>query len=137
MTGTELKNAERLISTEDIVRMGDKLLSDLKPTFDPIREYPPLEGSEPMNSFHRAQMYIGSTVNLFRRAYYLGATDEELARITMHRKVLERAYSDKLNYRQSEIDNGIKELSNKYDMHSFLRMDFSAIERRSKNHESN
>lgn len=136
MTGTELKNAERLISTEDIVKMGDELLNKLRPGFDAISMYPPTEGVEPILSVHRAQMYIGSMVNLFRRAYYLGATDDELTRITMHRKVLEKAFSDKLNYRQSEIDNSIKDLSNKYDMHAFLRMDFSVIERRSKDHES-
>lgn len=137
MTGSELKKAERLISTEDILKMGEKIVAKLHPGFDPAYAYPPVEGMEPMNSLYRCQMYVGSMVNLFRRAYYLGAADEELMRITMHRMVLEKAFSDHLNYRQSEIDNKIKELSDKYNMTAFLQMDFTNIERSSKNLESN
>lgn len=133
MTGEELKKAENLISVETVVKMGDKLLAELNPNFDPIKYYPPIENAKQMNSQHRCQMYVGSMVNLFRRAYYLGANDEELTKITMHRKVLEKAFSDHLNYRQSEIDQNIKELSNKYDMHEFLKMDFPIIEKVAKN----
>lgn len=132
MTSAELKKAESLMSTEDIVKMGNRLVTEFNSGFDPVTAYPPAEGTEMMNSFHRGQMYIGSMVHLFRRAFFLGATLEELMQIAKHRQVLEKAFSDHLNYRQSEIDNNIKELSNKYDMNAFMKMDYSVIERSSK-----
>lgn len=132
MTSAELKKAESLMSTEDIVNMGNRLVTAFNPSFNPVAAYPPAEGVEAMNSLHRGQLYIGSMVHLFRRAFFLGATIEELMQITKHRQVLEKAFSDHLNYRQSEIDNNIKELSNKYDMNAFMKMDYSVIERSSK-----
>lgn len=130
MTGAEIKKAENLISTEAIYNQAKDICDKIG--FDPEKAYPATDTSEVMLSDIRQSMYVGSMVNLFRRGFYLGATDEELQHIAMHMMVLIHAKKFSLNYKQSEIDNDIHQLSNKYDRNAFMSMPFPVIERRSK-----
>lgn len=129
MTGSEIKKAESLISTEAIYNKAKDMCDKIN--FEPEKAYPATDESNTPLSDIRQRMYVGSMVNLFRRGLYLGATEEELLRIAMHMMVLIHANKLSLNYKQSEIDNNILQLSNKYDMHAFLSMPFPVIERRS------
>ena len=129
MTRAEIEKAENLISTEVIYNQAKDICDKIG--FDPEKAYPPTDTSEVMLSDIRQSMYVGSMVNLFRRSLYLGATEEELHHIAMHMMVLIHSKKFSLNYKQSEIDNGIQQLSNKYDMNAFLSMPFPVIERRS------
>lgn len=57
---------------------------------------------------------MGSVSNLITDMTLKGADTEELARAVRHSMVVIDAYKHKLDYRQSEIDNGIAALKKKY-----------------------
>jgi len=60
------------------------------------------------------QMQMGIVSNLITDMTIKGATDEEKARAVRHSMVVIDAEKHKLDWRQSEIDNGISELKKKY-----------------------
>lgn len=60
------------------------------------------------------QKQMGIVSNLITDMTLKGATDEEKARAVRHSMVVIDAVKHKLDYRQSEIDNGIQELKDKY-----------------------
>lgn len=60
------------------------------------------------------QTQMGKVSNLITDMTIKGATDEELARAIRHSMVVIDAEKHDLNWRQSEADNGIKELKIKY-----------------------
>lgn len=60
------------------------------------------------------QREMGSVSNLITDMTILGATDSEKARAVRHSMVVIDAYKHKLDYKQSEIDNDIQALKNKY-----------------------
>lgn len=60
------------------------------------------------------QREMGSVSNLITDMTILGATDDEKARAVRHSMVVIDAYKHKLDYKQSEIDNDIQALKNKY-----------------------
>lgn len=60
------------------------------------------------------QIQMGMVSNLIMDMTLKGATDEELARATKHSMVIIDSEKHDLNWRQSEIDNGIKELKQRY-----------------------
>lgn len=87
-------------------------LKDLK-GFDPQAAFPGYEGMARMTK-QRKGYEMGKISNLITDMTIRGANDAELARAVRHSMVVIDAEKHGLNYRQSEIDNGIKQLSEKY-----------------------
>ena len=85
-------------------------LAGLK-NFDPKETYPAVPGMKKMT---RTNMEMGKITNLITDMTIKNATEDELARAVRHSMVVVDAEKHKLNYKQSEIDNGIQELKNKY-----------------------
>ena len=65
----------------------------------------------------RTQLEMGKISNLITDMTLKGANEDELARAVRHSMVVIDAEKHKLNYKQSEIDNGISELKQKYQGH--------------------
>ena len=84
--------------------------------FDPKERYPGYEGMRVMNSKNPKEKGIemGKVSNLITDMTLHGASDEEIARAVKHSMVVIDAEKHKLNWKQSEIDNGIRELYKKY-----------------------
>lgn len=81
--------------------------------FDPKLEY----GGKPEGSFklmRNTQKEMGVVSNLITDMTLKGATQDELARAVRHSMVVIDAEKHKLDYKQSEIDNGIASLKKKY-----------------------
>ena len=81
--------------------------------FDPQRSYPAYEGMKVMSARTKA-IEMGDVSNLITDMTIRGATTQELARAVRHSMVVIDAEKHKLNYKQSAIDNGIKQLKQKY-----------------------
>ena len=81
--------------------------------FDPQTSYPGYEGM-PAMSARTKQRQMGDVSNLITDMTIKGASSSELARAVRHSMVVIDAEKHKLNYKQSEKDNGIKELKTKY-----------------------
>lgn len=88
-------------------------LKELK-GFDPKMAYPEKPG---MKYMRNTQTEMGKISNLITDMTLLGANDQELARAVKHSMVVIDAEKHKLNYKQSEIDNGIASLKKKYQGH--------------------
>lgn len=71
---------------------------------------PPVDMS---HGFHK-QKQMGSVSNLITDMTIKGAQDEEIARAVKHSMVVIDAEKHHLDWRQSELDNGIAELKTKY-----------------------
>ena len=81
--------------------------------FDPKLEY----GGKPDGTFKQmknTQKEMGVISNLITDMTLKGATQDELARAVRHSMVVIDAEKHKLDYKQSEVDNGIKALKKKY-----------------------
>lgn len=81
--------------------------------FDPKMEY----GGKETGSFkamNNTQTEMGKISNLITDMTLKGATQDELARAVRHSMVVIDAEKHKLDYKQSEIDNGISGLKKKY-----------------------
>lgn len=87
-----------------------KLLKGLE-NFDPKEMYPEVPGMKYMKN---TNMEMGKISNLVTDMTIKGANEEELARATRHAQVIIDAEKHHLNYKQSEIDNGIAELKRIY-----------------------
>ena len=85
-------------------------LKELK-DFDPKQSYPGYEGMKVMSN---TQMEMGKISNLITDMTIKGATEPEIARAVKHSMVVIDAEKHELNYKQSEIDNNIKALKEKY-----------------------
>lgn len=81
--------------------------------FDPKMEY----GGKPAGTFkvmRNTQNEMGNISNLITDMTLKGATHDELARAVRHSMVVIDAEKHKLDYKQSELDNGIAALKKKY-----------------------
>lgn len=124
--GINSKVAERLSGadfdgdTVMVIPTGGKVKISSKPPlkelegFDPKMEYPEKKG---MKYMRNTQTEMGKISNLITDMTLLGASDEELARAVKHSMVVIDAEKHKLDYKQSEIDNGIASLKKKYQGH--------------------
>ncbi len=83
--------------------------------FDPQAAYPKYEGM-PKMSDKQKQKQMGSVSNLITDMTIHGAPPSELARAVRHSMVVIDAQKHELNYKQSAIDNGIKQLQEKYQI---------------------
>ena len=81
--------------------------------FEPKNEYPEVPGMTLMTK-QRTQREMGVVSNLITDMTLRGATDEELIRAVKHSMVVIDAEKHRLNFKQSEKDNGIAELKQKY-----------------------
>jgi hypothetical protein len=112
-------------------------LEELK-HFDPQREYPPYDGMKTIDggrwdakaskidygvkpdgtpgktSPSGKQQHMGKVSNLITDMTIRGASNDELARAVKHSMVVIDAEKHSLDYKASEIDNGIKALQQKY-----------------------
>ena len=79
--------------------------------FDPKMAYPERPGMKYMKN---TQTEMGKISNLITDMTILGANQDELARAVRHSMVVIDAAKHKLDYKQSEIDNGIASLKKKY-----------------------
>lgn len=86
--------------------------------FDPKLEYGgKKEGSFTVMTKKNTQKEMGVISNLITDMTLKGAKPEEIVRAVKHSMVVIDAEKHKLDYKQSEIDNGIKELKAKYQTH--------------------
>lgn len=81
--------------------------------FDPSESYPYREGMKVMGKEEK-QTQMGLVSNLITDMTIKGANQNELARAVRHSMVVIDAEKHKLDYIQSEIDNGIAELKTRY-----------------------
>lgn len=90
-------------------------LKDLK-DFDPQAAYPKYDGMKIMGEKGggNKQTEMGNISNLITDMTIQGAPHSEIARAVKHSMVVIDAEKHELNYKQSAIDNGIKELKRKY-----------------------
>lgn len=79
--------------------------------FDPKAEYPEKQGMKYMKN---TQTEMGKISNLITDMTLKGASSDELARAVRHSMVVIDAEKHKLDYKQSEADNGISSLKKKY-----------------------
>jgi DNA-directed RNA polymerase specialized sigma24 family protein len=79
--------------------------------FDPKTAYPEREGMKYMKN---TGTQMGIVSNLITDMTLKGASQDELARAVRHSMVVIDAEKHKLDYKQSEIDNGIAALKKKY-----------------------
>lgn len=86
--------------------------------FDPKLAYPERKGmkymKDPVTGKDSTQMQMGVISNLITDMTLAGANEDELARAVRHSMVVIDAGKHKLDYKQSEIDNNIRALKNKY-----------------------
>lgn len=86
--------------------------------FDNKSAYPEKKGmkymKDPKTGKDATQMEMGKISNLITDMTLKGASEDELARAVKHSMVVIDAAKHKLNYKQSEEDNGIKSLKKKY-----------------------
>lgn len=91
---------------------SDDILDGLK-GFDPQEAYPERPGMKYMSEKNK-QNEMGRVSNLITDMTIQGATKPELARAVRHSMVVIDAEKHKLDYKRSEIENGIKDLKIKY-----------------------
>lgn len=87
-------------------------LKDLE-GFDPKTEYPYREGMKVMSKSMKGKE-MGMVSNLITDMTLKGADESEIARAVKHSMVVIDAEKHKLDYKQSEKDQGIAELKKKY-----------------------
>ena len=81
--------------------------------FDPKLSYPYREGVDVMSKQLKGKK-MGDITNLITDMQIQGATNDEVARAVRHSMVVIDAEKHKLNYKQSYLDNAIKDLKIKY-----------------------
>ena len=101
----------KVISTPKLKQLDD---------FDPKLEYPERPGmkymKDPVTGKDSTQMQMGVISNLITDMTLGGASQDELARAVRHSMVVIDAGKHKLDYKQSEIDNDISSLKDKYQI---------------------
>lgn len=81
--------------------------------FDPKAAYPGYEGMKPMSK-KNTQTEMGKISNLITDMSIHNANKDEIVRAVKHSMVVIDAEKHGLNYKQSELDQGIKQLKVKY-----------------------
>lgn len=132
--GINSKVAERLSGadfdgdTVMVIPTGGKIKITSTPAlkgldgFDPKMEYGTIKKGDDYYNSHgqkikvmkNTQTEMGKASNLITDMTLKGATQDELAKAVRHSMVVIDAEKHKLDYKQSELDNGIKSLKKKY-----------------------
>ena len=103
-----------VIPTGGNVKISNKPPLKALEGFDPKMEYPERKGMKYMTN---TQNEMGKISNLITDMTLLGANDDELARAVKHSMVVIDAEKHKLDYKKSEMDNGIAALKKRYQGH--------------------
>lgn len=123
--GINSKVAERLSGadfdgdTVVVIPVNDKVRVKSTPAlkgledFDPKSQYSYREGMKVMTK-EQTQKEMGMVSNLITDMTLKGASESELVRAVKHSMVVIDAAKHKLDYKQSEADNGIAELRTRY-----------------------
>ena len=98
-------------SSRSKVRITSTPALDGLKDFDAKYEYPERPG---MKYMRNTQTEMGMISNLITDMTLKGATEDELARAVRHSMVVIDAEKHKLDYKRSELDNGISALKKKY-----------------------
>lgn len=98
-------------SSKSSVRITSSRPLDGLKDFDPKMTYPERKGMKYMTN---TQTEMGKISNLITDMTLKGATDDELERAVRHSMVVIDAEKHKLDYKMSELDNGIASLKKKY-----------------------
>ena len=85
--------------------------------FDPKKQYAEVKGQKHYITEKNVQREMGSVSNLITDMTLAGAPPTDMEKAVKHSMVVIDAKKHKLNYKQSEIDNDIKELKKKYQSH--------------------
>ena len=101
-----------VIPTKNVKIRTHAPLTQLK-DFDPKAAYPGYEGMKKMSA-QTKQLEMGKVSNLITDMTIGGAPYDEIARAVKHSMVVIDAEKHGLNYKQSEKDNGIQQLKNKW-----------------------
>lgn len=109
-----IPTANQKIKTADTLRGLANF--DSKESYGVLPEGYPEVGKKKTNGGDgfNTQTEMGKISNLITDMTIKGATEDELARAVRHSMVVIDAEKHQLNWRQSEIDNNISELKNKY-----------------------
>ena len=99
------------LSTKVRIKSKDTL-EGLK-DYDPKEEYPKYEGMEVITN-RQKQIEMGKVSNLITDMTLKGASDDEIARATRHSMCIIDAEKHELDWKRSELENGIKELKEIY-----------------------
>lgn len=102
-----------VIPVNDKVRVKTSKYYDELKDFDPKTEYSYKEGMRVMTKA-QTQREMGVVSNLITDMTLRDAPKSEIIRAVKHSMVVIDAEKHKLNYKQSELDNGIAELKKKY-----------------------
>lgn len=81
--------------------------------FDPVAAYPAYEGM-PKLTDDRKQVLMGQVSNLITDMTLQGASNQDISQAVRHSMVVIDAAKKNLNYKQSEIDHGIRKLKERY-----------------------
>lgn len=109
-----------VIPTNNKVKITATKALDALKDFDPKAQYGPgtyKEGTIKLMAKKRTGNEMGQVSNLITDMTLQGAPPDEIARAVKHSMVVIDAEKHKLNYKQSEIDNGITSLKRKYQTH--------------------
>lgn len=114
----QLSGADFDGDTAVVIPVGNHNLISREPLeglkdFDPKELYHERPGMHVMTEREK-HMEMGKTTNLIMDMTLAKANDEEMVRAVKHSMVVIDAYKHKLDFKQSEIDNNIKELKDKY-----------------------
>ena len=101
------------IPLSDKVKIKTSVLKDIE-NFDPSEAYPYREGCKLITTDRAKQTEMGKVSNLITDMTLRGATPEEIARAVKHSMVVIDAQKHKLDYKRSEVENGIAALKKKY-----------------------
>lgn len=104
-----------VIPVNNVTKIKTSKLDALK-GFDPQEAYPYMEGQKKCweKGSDTEQNQMGQISNLITDMTIQGATPDELARAVKHSMVVIDTGKHKLNYHQSELDNDIQSLKDKY-----------------------
>ena len=102
-----------VIPLSDKVKIKTSTLKEIE-GFDPSEAYPYREGCKLIVKDKQKQQEMGKVSNLITDMTLRNAPAEDIARAVKHSMVVIDAQKHKLDYKRSEVDNGIAALKKKY-----------------------
>ena len=113
LSGADFDGDTAILIPMDRVKIKNKPQFEALKDFDDKREYPHYDGMHVMTK-HEHGIEMGKISNLITDMTFQGASDDEICRALKHSMVVVDAEKHKLDYRRSELENGIAELRAKY-----------------------
>lgn len=113
LSGADFDGDTVLVIPNDSGKVKSSPALERLKNFDPRAAYPAYEGMPELSS-SRKQQLMGEVSNLITDMTIRGAPHVELAQAVRHSMVVIDAEKHNLNYKQSNLDHGIKNLKAKY-----------------------